>query len=257
MPQPHDFRIREEMECTPAQLFAIISDVDRYSEFLPFCTSSKVIQRQSDTRFNASLTLGFLGFSEVYTSHVSLQPTSLVEAKAADGSLFCYMHTKWRLSEGERPGTCKLDFRLEMQLKSIVHDHALKRVLDSIASQQVKAFKKRCSDLYGFGSSRGGGGVASTERNSSAQDEQGVGNKESGGSRQVNPRIQVEQTLGSKSRTQETGRPISTEAGDQLSAPKPVLQVDPSWRRKVEAAFDTHQVTKLQKSSSTKLDALA
>ena len=191
-PPRHDFSIRDEVECTPAQLFAIVADVDRYSEFLPFCTSSRVLQRHGSTSFEAKLSLGFLGFAEEYSSKVTLRPPYSVAAQAADSQLFSHMHTEWRLEEGPRQGTCALDFRLEMQLCSLVQDHALRRVLDKIAAQQVAAFKKRCVQMYGSNGTAGGGwfgtqataiaaGRKDRERASDAAGNGGIGGRASGG----------------------------------------------------------------------------
>jgi len=233
-PPRHDFRIHEQIDCTPAQLFAVVSDVERYAEFLPFCTSSRVIRRRNCTSFDAKLSLGFLGFSEAYTSKVSLRPPYSVEARAADTSLFSHLRTEWLLSDGQRRGTCALEFRLEMQLRSSLHDHALRRVLDKIAAQQVAAFKQRCVQLYGPSSEQSTDGVAANdpEGRCAAVEEPPRGPGESAAT--------AAEEGGAETREGEKAAGGQLEQAAEGAAT--VLQIDPSWRQRVEATFDAFQV---------------
>ena len=117
----------QRKQCVPyssEQVYAVVADVERYSEFLPFCSASRICARHGPDSFDATLALGFLAFSETYTSRVTLEPPRSVTAVATDTNLFSHLSTRWRLRDGREPGTCELHFLLEMQLKSILQDQA-------------------------------------------------------------------------------------------------------------------------------------
>jgi len=230
-PAPREFRIVEVMECSPAQLFAVVSDVDKYSEFVPFCTGSSVLHRRSATSFDAQLSLGFLGFSEAYTSRVTINPVSAIDAEASHSRLFSTLLTQWRLAEGPRPGTCEFDFKLQMQLRSLVHDRALGGVLDTIAAQQVVAFRGRCASLFAAPPGR----QRRVERTGG----------EAAHPAADHPACERVVSSGETGDTGAESAPAPTPEGGGWDSERAscALQIDPLWRQRVEAAFDAHQVT--------------
>ena len=56
---------------TPEQMFALVADVRRYPEFLPWCVAARVIS-QDETALVADLTIGFKLFRETFRSQVTL-----------------------------------------------------------------------------------------------------------------------------------------------------------------------------------------
>ena len=95
-PRPHTLHARRILPYTPAQLFAIIADIDSYRFFLPNCTASQVTawtspspvslaaqpeeQQQQRWPALADLTVGWGPFTQSYTSRVYCIPGSVVEA---------------------------------------------------------------------------------------------------------------------------------------------------------------------------------
>lgn len=183
-PPVRSFSRTEVVGWSPEALFAVVSDVGRYSEFVPLCTQSRVIKTHGPDLFDATLGLGYMGISEEYTSRVQLaRPTSVV-AEALDARLFTRMRTVWTFApeddvgedrvpraclagwsgEAATPGnavsfaigTCKLSLSIEMQLRAHSHDQLLRAVMDQFAANQVDAFKRRCVELYGEGLPPGG-----------------------------------------------------------------------------------------------------
>ena len=81
------------------QLYNVVTDVDSYHTFIPYCRSSRVIasrqvsrpiagagdiEAPSAVRKEAELTVGFLVFKESYVSEVTCIPFQSVEVR-----LFC------------------------------------------------------------------------------------------------------------------------------------------------------------------------
>ena len=94
-------------DVAPAELFAIVADVNKYHEFLPFCRRSKVTHEIDKDRFEAELEIGFKVFNERYTSRVTLDRPRKVTAEDKSneedggGALFEKMKTVWRFRELE------------------------------------------------------------------------------------------------------------------------------------------------------------
>ena len=66
-----------------SELYKIIADVESYSNFVPYCTNSRVldskVSQDGITVMEAELTVGFLAFRESYTSIVTCKPHESVE----------------------------------------------------------------------------------------------------------------------------------------------------------------------------------
>ena len=57
----------------PEELYALVADVRRYPEFLPWCMAAR-IREQDERALSADLIIGFQMFRERFTSHVELDP---------------------------------------------------------------------------------------------------------------------------------------------------------------------------------------
>lgn len=64
---------------SPEQLFAVVAAVDMYQDFLPWCKRSDIVQRHSDSAFDAELEIGFKFLVESYVSHVQLVKPKMIK----------------------------------------------------------------------------------------------------------------------------------------------------------------------------------
>ena len=70
---------------TPEQLFDVVADVDRYSEFLPWCLRSQVLWRrgggegEGSGRMEAELEIGFNVLREKYKSHITMKRPDFIQ----------------------------------------------------------------------------------------------------------------------------------------------------------------------------------
>lgn len=83
--------LRQIFRYTPSQLFAVVSDVRQYPQFVPFCTGARILSEKyhaapsqspqtNDTYLmDVELSVGFLAFQESYVSKVTCRPNELVE----------------------------------------------------------------------------------------------------------------------------------------------------------------------------------
>lgn len=67
-----------------SELYAIVSDVSSYPQFIPYCTGSRILHKAThdgSTIMDAELTVGFMAFQESYVSKVTCTPFSSVEVR--------------------------------------------------------------------------------------------------------------------------------------------------------------------------------
>ena len=79
---------------TPEQLFDLVADVERYSEFLPWVVAVR-IRSASDKEIIADLVVGFSAFKERFTSRVTLDKPHRIHVDYIEGPLK-YLRNEWR-----------------------------------------------------------------------------------------------------------------------------------------------------------------
>jgi coenzyme Q-binding protein COQ10 len=130
---------------TPEQLFALVADIERYPEFLPWCIGARIRERRSDLVV-ADLIIGFKMFRERFTSHVTLDPPRKIDVTYAEGP-FRYLNNHWSftsVAEG-----CRIDFFVDFEFKSRLMQKVIEILFTEAVRRMVGAFEGRARDLYG------------------------------------------------------------------------------------------------------------
>ncbi|KAG6442735.1 coenzyme Q-binding protein COQ10 homolog A, mitochondrial [Manduca sexta] len=141
---------RQLVGFTMDQMFEVVSDVDNYYKFLPWCKKSIVLTKTPDN-LKADLIIGFPPINESYTSNVTLVRPHLVKAECMDGKLFEHMLTLWRFSPGlkREQKSCVVDFQITFEFRSALHSHLSNLFFDQVARQMEGAFIKEVGRRYG------------------------------------------------------------------------------------------------------------
>ncbi|CAD0196868.1 unnamed protein product [Chrysodeixis includens] len=145
-----EYRGRQLVGHTMEQMFEVVSDVDNYHKFLPWCKKSIVFTR-SPSNLKADLIIGFPPINESYTSNVTLVKPHMVKAECMDGKLFHHMLTLWRFSPGLKRElqSCVIDFRITFEFKSAFHSHLSNLFFDQVARQMESAFIEEVGRRFG------------------------------------------------------------------------------------------------------------
>jgi coenzyme Q-binding protein COQ10 len=138
---------------TPEQLFALVAEVERYPEFLPWCVGARIKERRPDL-IVADLIIGFRMFRERFTSRVSLDRPRRIDVAYADGP-FRYLNNHWTFAP--HPEGCRVDFFVDFEFKSRLLQKVIEVLFSEAVRRMVGAFEKRARDLYGAPSHGGAG----------------------------------------------------------------------------------------------------
>lgn len=135
-------------------MYDVVSDVDNYKHFVPYCKVSRVYQRQADgARAKAEMIVGFPPLHESYHSDLTFgqQSPLFVRSECRDGRLFNYLLNYWGFSSGVRdvPQSCVIDFRVTFEFRSALHSNLSHIFFDLIVNQMESAFFDEAQRRYG------------------------------------------------------------------------------------------------------------
>lgn len=130
---------------TCEQLFSIVSDVDKYDQFLPWCVASRVRKREGNV-IVADLVIGYKMVREKFTSHVTLTEPNMIEVAYIDGP-FKYLKNIWKFDPDDQ-GHCVVDFYVDFEFKSKIFDKMIGPLFHDAVHRMVTAFENRVQASY-------------------------------------------------------------------------------------------------------------
>jgi coenzyme Q-binding protein COQ10 len=136
---------RRFLPYTPEQMFALVADVEKYPEFLPWCVGARIRQRRGD-EILADLMIGFKIYRERFTSRVLLSAPQDIRASYSEGP-FKYLENRWQFIP--EPGGCIIDFFVEFEFKSKLLQSLISSLFEEAVRRMVAAFEGRAAALYG------------------------------------------------------------------------------------------------------------
>lgn len=133
---------------TPEQLFALVADVGRYQEFLPWVAATRV-RSDSETEMLADLVVGFRALKETFTSRVRKRRPHEIDIDYVDGPLK-HLHNSWKFRPDGHGGT-EVDFCVDFAFKNRLFQAIAGQMFDSALRRMIGAFETRAHQLYGEG----------------------------------------------------------------------------------------------------------
>jgi ribosome-associated toxin RatA of RatAB toxin-antitoxin module len=131
------------------EMFALVTDVQHYPEFLPWCDHSEVAEREESTMV-AKVGMSIGGLRQSFTTRNLHVADRQVLMSLVDGP-FSQLNGQWDftpLGEGTE-SACKVEFRLTYGFSSNTLARLVGPVFDKIAGSLVEAFVKRADEVYG------------------------------------------------------------------------------------------------------------
>ena len=134
---------------SPEEMFRLVTDVDHYKDFLPWCNHSKVLQL-TDLEMEAEVGIGIAGFNQVFVTHNTHVKNREVCMKLVQGP-FSKLDGTWTFEPvgDNSQRACKITLSLEYGFSSSTLAAVVGPVFDKIAANMVDAFVKRAEQVYG------------------------------------------------------------------------------------------------------------
>jgi ribosome-associated toxin RatA of RatAB toxin-antitoxin module len=131
------------------QMFDLVTDVDAYPQFLPWCDRSAVLARDAQG-MQAQVGISFGGIRQTFTTRNTHTPGRQVDVELVDGP-FSKLEGHWRfIPVGQAgAGACKVELQLDYAFRSAALAALVGPVFDKIAGSLVDAFVKRAEQVYG------------------------------------------------------------------------------------------------------------
>jgi coenzyme Q-binding protein COQ10 len=133
-----------------SELYALVADVEKYPEFLPWCKAARVSEVASDG-FLGELLISYKHITESYVSKVALTPPASPHAPCAIAvSLvrgpFKHLTNHWRFEpEGEHT---RIHFTLDFAFKFKLLEKLMSGFFQRANEKMVGAFTERAKALY-------------------------------------------------------------------------------------------------------------
>lgn len=146
----HSYSETQLLPYTPQQLFALVVDIEKYPEFLPWCRAARIVSREADS-FLGELIISFSHLTERYTSRVTPVPPQgndegRIEVALVNGP-FTHLTNHWRFVPHAQG--CEIHLALEFQFKSKWLDKLIGGLFERATAKMVGAFTARAEALYG------------------------------------------------------------------------------------------------------------
>jgi ribosome-associated toxin RatA of RatAB toxin-antitoxin module len=131
------------------EMFALVTDVGRYPEFLPWCDRASVVA-QHDSGMRAEIGIAFGGIHQTFTTHNEHVPGREVSMKLVSGP-FSNLDGTWKFIPlgGPEQRACKVELELHYGFENAALAALVGPVFDKIAGSLVDAFVKRAEQVYG------------------------------------------------------------------------------------------------------------
>lgn len=134
-----------------SDMFDLVSDVEKYPEFVPLCQSLTVRsskEKGQKTLLVAEMTMAYKMLSETFTTQVLANREDLsIDVKYIEGP-FKYLDNAWRFHDLDEGG-CEISFLVDYELKSKMLQLAAGAVFDRAFAKFTSAFEARADEVYG------------------------------------------------------------------------------------------------------------
>jgi len=128
-----------------SRMFALVDDVKKYPEFLPWCGGVDLI-KQDDTSTIATLHIAYHGLHQKFTTENHKTSPHLMEIQLKDGP-FKHLEGIWRFIALNEEA-CKIEFMLNYEFANGFLDKLISPVFSHITNTFVDSFVARADKVY-------------------------------------------------------------------------------------------------------------
>ena len=147
MPKQNEEKI---VSFSKEQMFDLVADIDKYSEFLPWCNKSTIIKYEVNEETStavADLEIGYGQFTYTYRSNVIMDNNkNYIKVNYLEGP-FNYLENEWKFLEISEKSS-KIIFSIDFELNIKIFDIFITKFFDKAFQKMVESFHQRAEDIY-------------------------------------------------------------------------------------------------------------
>lgn len=128
------------------KMFDLVNDVERYPEFLPWCSGGSILQ-QEDNIIIARVDMKKGPLSQHFSTRNELISGREIKMTLVDGP-FKQLQGQWVFKDIGEHG-CRVSFDIEFSFSGAILQKTLTPVFNEICARMVDAFVSRAEAVYG------------------------------------------------------------------------------------------------------------
>ena len=128
-----------------SKLYEIVLDIEKYPEFIPWCTASRIIEK-SENKITADLMIRYKSYNEKFRSFVYYNKNELnIEVQYTEGAIK-NLTTNWKFKYLNEHKSL-LIFNLDFKLKIYPLQKIIEAFYKTIENKMIFAFEERAEFL--------------------------------------------------------------------------------------------------------------
>ncbi|HCH03016.1 MAG TPA: ubiquinone-binding protein [Vibrio sp.] len=127
------------------QMYDLVNDVEKYPEFLPGCSGSKLIE-STNTALVASVDVSKAGIKKTFTTSNTMEPGRRINLELVDGP-FKSLTGFWMFTPLD-DFACKVELCLEFEFSNKLVEMAFGKVFTELTNNMVNSFTQRAKQMY-------------------------------------------------------------------------------------------------------------
>ena len=135
----------EVFNCTPAQFYKIVSDYEKYPDFLQEVKECKVLKSEGQRKLVEYTVTVVKNFK--YSLWMTETENQEVKWEFAGGDIFKSSSGSWKLQE--EGGKCRATYNVEATFNMFVPGPIAKALVSVNLPNMISAYHKRVAELYG------------------------------------------------------------------------------------------------------------
>ena len=127
----------------PAQkIFQLVDSVENYPQFLPWCGSTQIIERDNDKTI-ASIEINYKGIRQTFTTENTKKQNQEMIIKLIDGP-FKSLSGEWMFKNLDKD-SCQIELKLEYEFSNVILEKLISPVFNMIANTFIDEFIKEAN----------------------------------------------------------------------------------------------------------------
>ena len=127
----------------PAQkMFQLVDSVENYPQFLPWCGSTQIIERNNDKTI-ASIEINYKGIRQTFTTENTKRQNQEMIIKLIDGP-FKSLSGEWMFKNLDKD-SCQIELKLEYEFSNVILEKLISPVFNMIANTFIDEFIKEAN----------------------------------------------------------------------------------------------------------------